>query len=158
VDTARRLQNSKDPKVNKVRLLHTGACVGVRETRRIIGEYVITLEDAVHPKEFPDTIARRYGAIDPAGLNIGKHAPMKSGHAFPYRSLLPLGVENLLVGGRCASATQAGQTCGKSMGNMMELGQACGVAAALSARTGVTPRKLDVSKVQEILRKMGVQL
>jgi hypothetical protein len=67
-------------------------------------------------------------------------------------------VENLLVAGRCGSATHLGHAAGKSMGNMMEIGQAAGVAAALCSKSGVTPRQLDVKDVQDALGSMGVRL
>jgi hypothetical protein len=115
----------------------------------------MTMEDAIAGVEFEDVVARRYGAIDPGGLDIGEHKPMVSGHAFPYRALLPKKIENLLVAGRCASATQAGQSCGKSMGNMMDLGQACGIAASLAVKQDKTPRQLEVKQIQKILVDMG---
>jgi hypothetical protein len=120
----------------------------------------MTLEDAIAGTEFDDVIARRYGAVDPGGLNEGRdlRTAMKSGHAYPYRSLLPLLVDNLLAAGRCSSATHLGLTAGKSMGNMMALGQAAGVAAALSVENGILPRDLDVRLVQKRLRDMGVPL
>jgi len=136
-------------------MLMTSGFAAVRESRRIRGEYVITMEDAIAGVEFEDVVARRYGAIDPGGLDIGKHGKMVSGHAFPYRAFLPKKIENLLVAGRCASATQSGQSCGKSMGNMMDLGQACGVAAALAVKQDKTPRKLDVKQIQKTLIDMG---
>ena len=84
---------------------------------------------------------------------------MKSGVGVPYRSLVPVKMDGLLVAGRCASATQMGQASGKSMGNMMDMGQAAGVAASLCAKDKVRPRDLDVSRVQKILtEKMGVHL
>jgi hypothetical protein len=120
-----------------------------------VGEYVVTLEDAQTGAEFPDIIARKYGAVDANQLYIGA---MKSGFGFPYRSLLPKTVDNLLVAGRCSSATFLGHAAGKSMGNMMELGQAAGVAAALCSAQGISPRRLDVPQLQSILRQMGVHL
>ena len=99
-------------------------------------------------------MARKYCAID----STNHMAPMKSGCAYPYRCLLPRPVENLLVAGRCGSATHLGLAAGKSMGNMMEIGQAAGVAAALSSVQGVTPRDLDVLELQAALRSMGVKL
>jgi ribulose 1,5-bisphosphate synthetase/thiazole synthase len=143
------------PGLEKCCLMRVGATVGVRDTRRLVGEYIVTLEDARRGAEFPDTIARKYGAVDANQLYIGE---MKSGFAFPYRSLLPKTVENLLVAGRCSSATFLGHAAGKSMGNMMELGQAAGVAAALCAAQGVSPRRLDVPQLQAVLRQMGVHL
>ncbi len=83
---------------------------------------------------------------------------MKSGYAYPYRGLLPVGVERLLVAGRCGSYTHLGMAAGKSMGNMMALGQAAGVAAALSVQTGKTPRTLDPKAVQAVLLAWGVTL
>ena len=83
---------------------------------------------------------------------------MKSGHAYPYRSMLPQRVENLLVAGRCGSTTHLGQAAGKSMGNMMDLGQAAGVAAALASARGIPPGKLNVQLVQDALVAAGVQL
>jgi hypothetical protein len=127
--------------------------VAVRETRRIVGEYVYAVEDARNGTEFEDVVARKYGAIDATYLT----APMASGCAYPYRSLLPVPVENLLVAGRCGSATHLGHAAGKSMGNMMEIGQAAGVAAALCSAGHVMPRHLKVRKLQETLCLMGVR-
>ena len=148
------------PGLEHCHLMRVGANVGVRETRRVIGEYVLTIEDAVNGTEFPDVIARRYGAVDVAGLQEDKDykSVMKSGYAYPYRGLLPVGVERLLVAGRCGSYTHLGMAAGKSMGNMMALGQAAGVAAALSVQTGKTPRTLDPKAVQAVLLAWGVTL
>ncbi len=103
--------------------------------------------------EFDDVVARKFGAIDANQLFIGE---MKSGFAYPYRSMLPRKIEYLLVAGRCASATFLGHAAGKSMGNMMALGQAAGVAAAMSVQQHVLPRDLDVGSLQSSLRNMGV--
>lgn len=142
------------PGLEACTLLRTGAGVAVRETRRIVGAYVQTLEDARNGVEFEDIIARKYGSIDSTYVL----APMKSGYAYPYRSLLPRRVENLLAAGRCGSATHLGHAAGKSMGNMMEIGQAAGVAAALCSSQGQTPRTLNVRELQEALHTMGVRL
>ena len=159
-DFIRIVHERKVPGLEHCHLLRIGQAPGVRETRRIVGEYVMTLEDAVAGTAFDDVIARRYGAVDPGGLSEGRdlRTAMKSGHAFPYRSLLPLEVDNLLAAGRCASYTHLGLTAGKSMGNMMALGQAAGVAAALSVRHKTRPRDLDVRLVQQKLQDMGVPL
>ena len=134
----------------------------MRETRRIVGEYTFTFDDAASGTEFPDIISRKYGAVDPGGLALDRDAKeyvMKTGVGVPYRSLIPVKMDGLLVAGRCASATQMGQASGKSMGNMMDMGQAAGLAAALCVKQGVRPRDLDVSKVQKVLtEEMGVHL
>jgi hypothetical protein len=106
--------------------------------------------------EFEDRIARKYGAIDAVGFRSGER--FKQGAAYPFRSMLPKGVENLLVAGRCGSATFIAHSAGKSMGNMLDLGQGAGVCAALAVRDGVAVRALDIAKAQEILRGMGVRI
>ena len=83
---------------------------------------------------------------------------MASGYAFPYRALLVKGIEGLLVAGRCGSYTHEGLAAGKSMGNMMAIGQAAGAAAALSVQANVSPRNLPASAVQQALRQRGVKL
>jgi len=155
IDFVRLARDKQIPGLEACHLVRTGAYLGVRDTRRLVGEYVLTVEDARTGPEFDDVVARKYGAIDANQLFIGE---MKSGFAYPYRSLLPKRIDNLLVAGRCGSATFLGHAAGKSMGNMMALGQAAGVAAALCSAEGVTPRLLDVSWLQRVLRSMGVQL
>ena len=160
VDFIKIVREKKLPGLENCSLVRTGDALGVRETRRIVGEYTVTLEDSQNGVEFDDVVARRYGTIDPGGLEEDKnyHGSIKSGHAYPYRAMLPLGVEGLLVAGRCASLSHLGLTVCKSMGNMLGIGQAAGTAAALSAQSGVMPRKLDVKKIQKALREMGVDL
>ena len=82
---------------------------------------------------------------------------MKQAASYPYRCLLPLGVENLLVAGRCGSAEHLGHAAGKSMGNMMALGQAAGISAAICSKENITPRKVEVNKVQKRLIEIGVK-
>lgn len=162
VDFVKMAHDYKIPGMENCVLARTGAGVGVRETRRIVGEYTFTFDDAASGTEFPDIISRKYGAVDPGGLALDRDAKeyvMKTGVGVPYRSLIPVKMDGLLVAGRCASATQMGQASGKSMGNMMDMGQAAGLAAALCVKQGVRPRDLDVSEVQKILtEKMGVHL
>ena len=150
----------KLPGLEDCYLVRTGADLGVRETRRIEGEYTLTLEDAQEGRQFDDVVARRYGTIDPGGLKEDKdyHGSIKNGHEYPYRCMLPKKVDPLLVAGRCASLTHLGLTTGKSMGNMMGIGQAAGVAAALSAKENIDPRNLNVGKIQRRLREMKVPL
>ncbi|TFH04968.1 MAG: FAD-dependent oxidoreductase [Spirochaetales bacterium] len=155
VDFVRLARDRKIPGLEECALIRTGAAVGVRDTRRVVGEYVQTVEDAEKGARFSDVVARKYGAIDAVQLYQGT---MTSGFDYPYRSLVPLEVDGLLMAGRCASATFMGHAAGKSMGNMMGLGVAAGAAASLAARTGVTPRDVDVSELQKLLTGMGVDL
>ena len=155
-DTARMLRDYMVPGAESCFLDRVGSLLGVRDTRRIIGEYVQTFEDSQEGPEFDDAVARKYGYIDANQVYIG---PMKSGYAYPYRSLVPRDADGLLVAGRCASATFLGHSAGKSMGNMMELGAAAGAAAALCARQGVNPRELDAQLLRKTLKEeLGVLL
>ena len=155
IDFVRLARAWRIPGLEFCHLMRVGSAVGVRDTRRLVGEYVVTVEDARTGAEFADVVARKYGAIDANQLFVGE---MKSGFAYPYRSMLPKTIDGLLVAGRCGSATFLGHAAGKSMGNMMEVGQAAGVAAALCAVKGIAPRDLSVSELQATLRVMGVYL
>lgn len=157
----------KIPGLEDCYLVRTGADLGIRETRRIEGDYVMTLEDAQNGVHFEDVVALRYGTIDPGGLvedkgGIGAssylHGTIKNGNEYPYRCMLPKGVEGVLVAGRCASLTHLGLTVCKSMGNMMAIGQSAGTAAAMAVQQAVTPRDLDVHVLQQRLGEMGVDL
>ncbi|MFQ6052854.1 MAG: FAD-dependent oxidoreductase [Candidatus Bathyarchaeia archaeon] len=117
-------------------LLDTSSQVGVRETRRIVGEYVLTKEDEVGGRRFDDAIASSLFDI-------------------PYRCLVPLKVDNLLVGGRCISTTHEAQGPIRNIPPCMITGQAAGVAAALAVKTDVKPRELDPKQIIEALMKQG---
>ena len=160
VDFVTIVRELKLPGLENCVLAGTGADLGIRETRRIVGDYVMTLEDSQQGVEFEDIVARRYGTIDPGGLQEDKnyHGSIVGGHAYPYRCMLPKNAEDLLVAGRCASLTHLGLTVGKSMGNMMGIGSSAGTAAAMAAKSGVTPRELDVKLLQKRLMEMNVRL
>ncbi len=149
-DLAAILRENGIPGCECCALDRVGGILGVRDTRRIEGEYTLTFENTQESAEFKDTVARKYGAIDANQLFMGK---MDSGFAYPYRSLLPVAVDNLLVTGRCASATFLGHSAGKSMGNMMELGCAAGTAAGLCLKESVLPRNLDIDKLRNTLKE-----
>ncbi len=144
------------PGMGKAVLMRTGSFVAIRDTRRLIGEYVLTEEDIMNGTEFEDRIARKYGYMDAVGFKGGE--AIKQGASYPYRSLLPKRVENLLVAGRCGSATFFAHSGGKSMGNMMAIGQGAGIAAALAVWDGVLARNVDVGEVQKLLRAEGVDI
>lgn len=128
--------------------------IGVRESRRIKGGYIITEEDAIEGKKFDDVIAWRSGWLD---IGFTRVSQMKI-HQVPYRSLVPERIDGLLAAGRCISASHEGASAGKSMGNCIATGHAAGVAAALAYKAGKTPREIDVAKIQEILKSDGVDL
>lgn len=144
----------------------TGSLLGVRETRRIMGEYVLTADDVLAAKKFPDAIARYACYVDlhrvgrpgtESALNQKIPKPGTS-YDIPYRCLVPKKVENLLVAGRCFSATHEGLASARPMPACMAMGQAAGVAAALSASQGISPRKVDVAALRKNLIAQGVSL
>ena len=128
--------------------------MGVRESRRIKGAYILTEEDAINGSKFSDVIAWRSGWLD---IGFTRLNQMKI-HQVPFRALVPEQIDGLLAAGRCISASHAGAAAGKSMGNCFATGHAAGVAAALSSKEKKTPGALDVKKIQEILMKDGVDL
>lgn len=137
-----------------IELIGTGAQIGVRETRRVKGVYVLTEDDALSGRKFDDVIAWRSGYLD---IGYVRYEKMKI-HDVPYRAIVPEKIDGLLVAGRCISATHVGAAAGKSMGNCMAMGHAAGLAAALSVKKRVQPRALKVADIQDALRADGVDL
>jgi len=138
----------------RVQLAATGPQVGVRETRRLKGVYILTEEDALGGSRFDDAIAWRSGMLD---IGFVRYEAMQV-HDVPYRALLPETVDGLLVAGRCISASHVAASAGKSMGNCMATGHAAGVAAAMAASAGRAPREVNVGDIQAALRADGVDL
>ncbi len=129
-------------------LVMTGSMLGIRETRRIVGDYVLTLDDYVKRRSFPDEICRNSYFIDvhwakeeAAAVNAGRndwesrcmHYGKGESHGIPYRCLVPKGVENLLVAGRSVSCEQIVQGSVRIMPACLVMGEAAGTAAALAA-------------------------
>ncbi len=153
-------QVDKWEREGEYRLLHSGPHFGIRETRRIVGEYILTEQDVQSGRRFPDRIARSSYPIDEhnptgrPGTRLEKVPP----YEIPYRCLVPLGIENLLVAGRCISSDHIAQTSYRVMLVVMQLGQAAGTAAALSLESKATPRELDVAALQQRLTRQGADL
>ncbi len=143
-------------------IIRSGVQVGVRETRRIIGEYVMTAEDIVQAHKFPDGICRGSYPIDihnPAGEGtVIIPPPPGDYYEIPYRCLIPLRVENLLIGCRCISATHEAHAAIRIIPIIMGVGQAAGTAAALCIRHETSPREIDPSLLRETLRSQGAIL
>lgn len=135
--------------------------IGVRETRHIVGEYLLTIEDVLTSREFEDAIGRGSHPIDtspiPAFLREHPLPPRWSFH-MPYRSLVAKDLENVLLAGRCISCTHEASGCTRPTVQCMVTGQAAGTAAALCATSGVAPRDLDVDTLQQRLTDDGVIL
>lgn len=118
--------------------------MGVRESRRVVGEYVLTAEDHRSCRKFPDAIARNRYPVDIHRARGVVHPPYPPGewHDIPYRSLVVRGFDNLWVAGRCLSADFVAQSAVRIQPVCRSMGQAAGVAAALCAREGLAARDL----------------
>lgn len=129
--------------------------LGVRETRRIMGEYILKDEDVIKGKNFYDAIAKCYFHSDrynPSGSSM-LIVPVRKPVDIPYRCLIPLRIENLLVAGRCISATKLALGSIRVTASCMAMGQAAGTAAALSMHENKFVRKIDIDILKENLKK-----
>ena len=136
--------------------------IGVRETRRVHGEYRLTREDCMKVARFDDRVLLCGAPIEDHRSAEGggeetawAYVPDGKAYDVPYRALVPQGREEIWVAGRCFSATHDAHASCRSMAQTMAMGQAVGTAAALSLETGTTALDLDVSQLQERLRKSG---
>jgi 2-polyprenyl-6-methoxyphenol hydroxylase-like FAD-dependent oxidoreductase len=140
-------------------LISTSPAIGVRESRRVLGEYVLTVDDCMAARQFPDQIARcgapledHHGGSDTRWAYI----PDGSTYGIPYRCLLPRDVDGVLVAGRCFSATHDAHASARSMATCMAMGQAAGTAAALAVADEVAPRALPNERLLTRLDADGV--
>jgi FAD dependent oxidoreductase len=137
--------------------------LGIRETRRIIGGYMLTGEDVLGCAAFDDTIGVNGWPMEShvAGDVIFKFPPIPGSRGFnelPFRMLIPESVDNLLVAGRCASMTHDGQSAARVSGGCFAMGEAAGIAAALALGGNTIPRDIAVDKLQLQLREQGAFL
>jgi hypothetical protein len=139
-------------------LVAFGIQIGIRETRRVHGEYRLTRKDVLGAKQFDDQIGLCGAPIEEhhAGHDTTWHyLPEGSCVGIPFRTLIPLGLENVLVAGRCFSATHDAHASVRSMAQCMAMGQAAGAAAALCVASKKSPRDLNVPTLQQQLRSDG---
>lgn len=139
-----------------------GSQIGVRESRRIDGEYALRSEDVIEGRRFDDVIARSGYPIDihdPSGKGVTAAWVQGDGaYDIPYRCLVPKQIKNLLVGGRCISTTHEALATTRLTPSCMATGQAAGTAAALAASQGISPASLSLSELQERLQQDGAIL
>jgi len=150
------------PGFENASLSQVGSQIGVRETRRLEGLYALTMDDVVQGARFDDCIAR-------SGYPIDIHSPDGRGvtaawvggdgaYDIPYRCLVSRTIVNLLAAGRCISTTHEALATTRLTPSCMATGQAAGTAAGLAVKHGVTPREIDVSELQALLRADGAVL
>jgi 2-polyprenyl-6-methoxyphenol hydroxylase-like FAD-dependent oxidoreductase len=150
------------PGFERAYIAQSGVHTGVRETRRIVGEYQLTAQDVLEARKFDDVVARGAYPLDihnpkGSGTVLKRVAPGEA-YDIPLRCLLPLGVDGLLVAGRCLSGTHEAHSSYRVMPIVMATGQAAGVCAALAAQRNLSPRVVPVADVQAALIAQGADL
>jgi glycine/D-amino acid oxidase-like deaminating enzyme len=139
----------------------TSPAIGIRESRRIHGDYVLTRDDVLTGRRFDDEIALCGAPIEDhhaGGDTEWQYVGEGGVYGVPYRSLLPAGIEGLLVAGRCFSSTHDAHASARSMATCMAMGQAAGTAAAMAAASSVTPRAVEPAALRERLAVEGALL
>lgn len=144
------------PGFKKARLRTIGSSLGVRESRKIFGEYEITEHDIRNQARFEDSIGICPEFID--GYDIAIMPTTGRYFQVPYGIIVPQNVENLLVVGRCVAGDRISHAATRQMCCCMVTGQGAGVASAVSIKENVTCRQVNIKKVQEILKKQGVRI
>lgn len=145
------------------------ASLNIRESRRIIGDYIVTFDDAIHERNYPDVISRwrsNYDTHSPTSANLSDVAQDWVGilglwrrpiiGSIPYRSILPEDLENIMVVGKAYSVDHDALISGRMQSDMEHLGEAAGVAAAMACELKVPARDVPVQKLQQKLVKSGV--
>ena len=155
----------------QMELVATGSLLGIRETRRIVGDYVLSVEDFKQMAAFEDEIGRYSYPIDIHIARPDKESYEKfhkefttmrlgkgESYGIPYRILTPQGLNNVLVAGRCVSTDRSMQASIRVMPGCYITGQAAGVAAAMMAEQDKQSRGIEVKELQRRLVAMGAYL
>lgn len=136
--------------------------IGVRESRRVIGQYYLTADELVNCCKFPDAVVRGNYQVDvhnPRGTGtMLKVIPPGEFYEIPYGCIVPQKIENLTIGGRSISADIAAHSSLRIMPTVCSIGQAAGIAAAMAVKNNTLPVKLDGRLVREELKKSGADL
>lgn len=148
---AHEILKAKMPGFEKSFILDTASQIGTRGSRRLLGEYVVTMQDLRSGAVYDDTIA----AIPRFTENLSAKTPNR---CIPYRSLVPRATENLLVAGRCFSSDVAANDVLNLIPFCIQMGEAAGTAAALSLKNRVSPRQVNYRALQQRLLDQGAWL
>lgn len=160
VDVIIRYLKGYVPGFEKAHFARMAPFLGIRETRRIAGRYKMTRDDILSCRRFDDAIAVASYPIDLHHPSGGDCTMEWSGDCYdiPYRSMVPLNVENLLVAGRSISTTHEAMSAIRVMAPCMAMGEAAGRAAKMAFRGNVAPSEINVVKLQEELLAKGAFL
>ena len=147
------------PMFKDITLLQPAAQLGIRESRRLVGEYTITTKDMLEGHHTEDAIATATFNVDIHNQNNDEqsHFDVKP-YGIPYRSMVPVKADGLLVAGRCISGTHEAMASYRVTADCAAMGQAAGCAAALCAQKCCTPRALPFAELRVALQAQGVVL
>lgn len=150
------------PGCENARLKSTASYVGIRESRHVQGDYLLTGEDLIAARVPEDSILLAANSVDVHGRfgpASNEYVPIQGDYyGVPYRSLLPKGIEQLLMAGRCVSADSTAAGAIRVMPPCMGMGQAAGTAAALAVKDNKTVRQVDVGSLRKVLKENGAYL
>ena len=151
------------PGCRNVMLKSSASTIGIRESLHIRGEYLLPAQDLLDSRVPEDSVFVASNSVDvhggEGGANTTRYMTINGDwYGVPYRSLVPLGTDNLLVAGRCLSATSDAAGAVRVIPPAMAAGQAAGVAASLAAKGGTAPRRLDAADIRRELLKQNVFL
>lgn len=151
------LLKTYDPDFKDTDLIISAPMLGIRESRRIEGEYTLTVEDLMAGRQFEDVVATSAFNIDIHHVDsTDQHTVKVPCYHIPYRSLIPKGMEGLLVAGRCISGTHEAMASYRVQGDCSEMGEAAGLAAAEAALENKSVRDVDVKRIRAIVSAGGL--
>ncbi len=160
--TAVRFLKGNVPGFGKAYFAAAAPRIGVRETRRIIGEHVLTGEECIEGRKSEMGIAKCSHDVDLHREGTKQtRIPISNGGSYdvPYGCLVPRGLKNMLIAGRCLSSTREGNGSARAMGCAMATGQAAGTAAALCAAAGLDDvREIKIEALRQTLKRQGAIL
>ena len=144
----------------------SASTLGVRESRRIMGKYILTEQDLLAGREFPDSVVHRANfpldIHNPAGpgqsVDEEKCPPAPKPYDIPFSAMCPIGCSNLITAGRCISGTHVAHSSYRVMRICMAMGQAAGAAAAIMSNENLTTESVDPKRIRQHLIDRGVKL
>ncbi len=156
-----RFLRDRVPGFERAVIVATSPAIGVRESRRVFGDYRLTRDDVLEGRRFDDEVVLCGAPIEDHGTGgdtLWRYVADGGVYGIPYRTLLPAGVDGMLVAGRCFSATHDAHASARSMATCMGMGQAAGTAAAMATAGNVVPRAVDTMALRARLADGGALL
>ena len=154
---------SEIPQFNGVKLLAVSSHIGIREGKRINGEYRLTLDDITAGQKFDDAICTVNFPVDVHSIRRGDGLHYDMGkkalpYHIPYRSLIPIGCDNLLLAGRCISGDFYAHSSYRVAGCALSIGEAAGFAAAICVKNGIIPHNVNGTDVKNYMISLGYEI